>query len=120
MNKSDLVFLIISCREATDADVETDFIINDQHYLVQAIERVDLQGMDDAESKLKSKFPKNLILSTHIPLLNMFDIYTRKMDLESQIAADGGLVHVKKSTGRIAEAFEWESKYNPVYQSGLC
>ena len=50
----------------------------------------------------------------------MLDIYTRKMDLESQIAADGGLVHVKKSTGRIAEAFEWESKHNPIYQSGLC
>ncbi len=120
MNINDPVYLVISCRKTTDTDVETDFIINDQHYLIQAIERVNLDGMIDAEPKLRSKFPKNLILSTHTPLLNMLDIYTRKMDLESQIAADGGLVHVKKSTGRIAKAFEWESKHNPIYQSGLC
>ena len=120
MNINDPVYLVISCRKTTDTDIETDFIINDQHYLIQAIERVNLDGMIDAESKLRRKFPKTLILSTHTPLLKMLDIYTRKMDLESQIAADGGLVHVKKSTGRIAEAFAWESPHTPIYQSGLC
>ena len=65
MNINDPVYLVISCRKTTDTDVETDFIINDQHYLIQAIERVNLDGMIDAESKLRSKFPKNLILSTY-------------------------------------------------------
>ena len=42
MNINDPVYLVISCRETTDADDETDFIINNQHYLIQAIDVVPL------------------------------------------------------------------------------
>lgn len=110
MNINDPVFLVISCRDTNDADLECDLIIDDKHILVDAIERVDLDGLEDAEQRLKDTFPQNTLITTHIPFLNLIMLAVKRQDLELQLNDLGETAISKPDDNRVSKAFRWKDK----------
>ncbi|MEB6679888.1 hypothetical protein [Acinetobacter lwoffii] len=115
MNSYDPVFLVISCRPTTDADHETDLIINDQHLVIEAIERTDMSGLSDAESDLKLYRPDNILITTHLFVLNLIQLATQRQDIEFQLLALGEKAEIKPSDSRVGQAFHWrETKTHEI------
>lgn len=110
MNINDPVYLVISCRDTNDADLECDLIINDKHILVEAIERVGLSGLDDAEQRLKDAFPQNTLITTHTPFLNLIMLAVKRQDLEVELKSFGGTPVCESSDNRVSHAFNWKDK----------
>lgn len=120
MKNNELAYLVISCRKANDDDLESHFIINDTHYLIQAIEKSSGENIDQAEEKLKQRFPKNLLMTTFPSLLEDINLSSEILELESELALSNNLVYSKKEPDKIMDAFNWEQKHNPVRQTGSC
>lgn len=117
MNINDPVYLVISCRDTNDTDLECDLIIDDKHILVDAIERVGLSGLDDAEQRLNDAFPQNTLITTHTPFLNLIMLTVKRQDLEAQLNACGDTVLSKPSDSRVGKAFNWKDK--PIIKSQI-
>lgn len=114
------IYLIFVLRKNIETDQETDFIIDDEYYLIEAASHVTHRDLDDKEEELKAKFPNRKILITHQPLFKTIEIQERKRKLEAELIADGlPLIH-PPSTGRIADAFNWDKKIDVTRQQGRC
>lgn len=115
MNINDPVYLVISCRNAVEADLECDLIVDDNHILVDAIERVNLSDLDGAEQRLKDAFPQNTLITTHTPFLNLIMLAVKRQDLELRLSALGGTPISKPDDNRVSKAFGWKDK--PTFKS---
>ncbi len=110
MNIYDPVYLVISCRPATNADRGTDLIVNDKHLVIEAVERTDISSLDDAESDLKTHFPNNLMITIHLHVLNLIQPSVQRQDVEAQLLALGEKPKVEPSSSRAGQAFYWREK----------
>lgn len=119
-NLNDTNYLIFALREQNDSDNEADFTLDDKLYLVEAVSEATYSDLLEKEEEMETKFPNCRILTTHLPLFNLIETLIKKRKLEAQVIADGlPLIH-PPSTGRIAEAFNWDQKLDTARQQGRC
>ena len=110
MNMNDSVYLVISCRETNDSDQECDFVVDGKYLLIEAIEQVNIYELDNAEERLKAKYPTNLLITTHLFVLSSIQIAIRKRELEAELLANNMTVPIEDSGNRIVNVFNWEEK----------
>lgn len=120
MSEHENIYLIFALRPMMEVDQETDFIIDDEDYLIEAASHATHSNLDAKENELKAKFPNHKIFITHQPLFNLIEIQERKRKLEAQVIADGLPLIYPPSTGRIADAFNWDQKLDTARQQGRC
>lgn len=120
MKPEETIYFVVAMRLATDQDTETDFIFNDDHFVIDAVERCSMLEFDSATEKLKKAFPLHTIMITYLPLFEAFGMLTRIQDLESELAKTGGIAHADNNPSRLRAAFNWEQKHNAIIQKGSC
>ena len=84
--------------------------MNDRHLVIEAVERTDISGLDDAENDLKTHFPNNLMITTHLHVLNLIQPSVQRQDVEAQLLALGEKPKVEPSSSRAGQAFYWREK----------
>ena len=120
MKPEETIYFVVAMRLATDQDTETDFIFNDDHFVIDAVERCSMLEFDSATEKLKKAFPLHTIMITYLPLFEAFGMLTRIQDLEKELIESGEIAHVDNDQSRLRKAFDWECKHNTAIHSGNC
>jgi hypothetical protein len=122
MRPEDTTYFVMAMRLSgdNDEDQEIDFIIGDDCYVIEAVERCNMLELTNAELKVKKAFPKHKTMITHLPLFEMFETLSTLQDLEKEVAESGEIFHYNSDGSRLRDAFYWENKHNPVINNGKC
>ena len=122
MRSEDTTYFVMALRLSgeNDQDQEIDFIINNECFVIEAVERCNMLELTEAENKIKHAFPKHKVMITYMPLFDMFGILTRIGELEAELIQDGLVAHVDSAPSRLGIAFDWEQKHNAATHSGKC
>ena len=115
----DDIYLVFACRFATPNDQEVDFIIDDEKLVVEAASRANLHNLEEKQIAIEAHYTKHKILITHQPLFGLIGTLIQLAELEAAMIADGDLIN-QRPAGRIANAFNWESKHDGARQVGRC
>jgi len=119
-NFEENIYLIFALRKNIETDHEADFIIDNEYYLIEAASHATHSNLDAKGDEITAKFPNHKILITHQPLFHLIETQERKRKLEAEVIANGlPLIH-PPSTGRIADAFNWDKKIDVTRQQGRC
>lgn len=115
-------FLIFSLKEATEADLEVDFVINDIQYVAEAISTAGKDDLSDKEERLKAKFPNNMTMTTYRPLFSYIERAVQIRKLEAEMVAKGMPIdNVPQDRTYKALSWEgWDLKHDVARQIGNC
>ena len=115
-------FLIFSLKEATEADPEVDFVINDIKYVAEAISTAGEDDLSEKEERLKAKFPRNMTMTTYRPLFRYIERAVQIRKHESEMVANGMPID-NTPQDRTYKALNWEGwdlKNDVARQIGNC
>lgn len=115
-------FLIFSLKEATEADPEVDFVINDIKYVAEAISTAGEDDLSEKEERLKAKFPRNMTMTTYRPLFRYIERAVQIRKHEAEMVAKGMPID-NTPQDRTYKALNWEGwdlKNNVARQIGNC
>ena len=113
-------FLIFSLKQATKADPEVDFVINDIKYVGVAISTAGIEDLTDKEEQLKTKFPSNMILVTPRSVFSYLELIIEIRGLEAELIEGGALVSGVPRNDRHDQALNWDGKHDVARQIGNC